>query len=165
MSATVIAAAALTLWHRRRDRSRAADHVTTSLVVTAVLTAVYHQTYDLLLLAPVVVALVAREDCPAPGRSVLRWTLLGMLAVCGGNYLATHAAISVLGFGSSVTHAVSSWNAVVMVTLFLTYLTLAGLPSISEPESYAPASEPRQAPVAKSAFSSAYVAGASKRAS
>jgi hypothetical protein len=51
LSATLVLAAGLMLRHRARGPSHAPDHVETSLIVTTVLTAVYHQTYDLLLLA------------------------------------------------------------------------------------------------------------------
>jgi hypothetical protein len=101
VSATLVAAASLTLRHRLRDLSRPPDHLETSLIVTTVLTAVYHQIYDQLLLAAIAVALVAHHDCPLAGRPSVRWTFLAALGLCAGNYLATHAAIAAFGWETS----------------------------------------------------------------
>jgi hypothetical protein len=92
------------------------------LIVTTVLTAVYHQIYDQLLLAAIAVALVAHHNCPLAGRPSVRWTFLAALAFYAGSHLATHAAIAAFGLGNIATLVVSSWNALATLILFVGYL-------------------------------------------
>jgi hypothetical protein len=86
------------------------------LAAATVLVCIYHQTYDLLLLAPVVVAL-ARAGGPR--------ILLAMLALAGLNYFATYAVIDRLGLTGIPRLIVTSWNGLTVLAVFAYFLRLA----------------------------------------
>ena len=99
---------------RRGEAAARPDRVAMGLAATTVLVCIYHQTYDLLLLTPVVLALAA---------SGTHRVVLALLAVAALNHFATYALIGRLGISGAAWLVVTSWNGLAVLAAYLTYLT------------------------------------------
>ncbi len=104
---------------RRLDRSRdsVAGPLAASLVSLAILACTYHQTYDLLLLALPMTAVVAVPSLVGP---IARRVLVAALAVPACNYLVSDTVLHRTGFGGPMWLVVASLNgAALLVALSL----------------------------------------------
>jgi hypothetical protein len=91
------------------------------LVCCAVLLSLFHQAYDLLLLAlPVAGLVVAMSQARRPRATHVAQVLLFM--ALGLNYLATQSALSALGPSLGTRLFVVSANGLALVALFVLYL-------------------------------------------
>lgn len=115
LTALLVGVGALAL-RKRAAMATPPDPVAMGLTAATVLVCIYHQTYDLLLLAPVVVMLAARGRPRA---------LLAMTAIAAVNYLATYAAMDGLGISPTTRLIVTSWNGLTVLVVYLTYLRRA----------------------------------------
>ena len=108
----------------RGQESSAHDAALNSLVCCAVLLSLYHQAYDLLLLAlPAVVLLSGlRIRKRMQGTDVAQAVLLGLI---GLNYVATQSALAALRLGPAVRLLVLSLNGIAVVGLFAIYFAEA----------------------------------------
>jgi hypothetical protein len=100
-------------------RRRAVDAV----VYCSVLLSIYHQAYDLLLLALPAAALVVGAKWPPRATHVVQAVLFGFLAL---NYLARDSALAALGLVPGYRLAVVSANSLAVLALFGLYLAEAG---------------------------------------
>ena len=112
LTALLVASAALAL-RKRLYVAAARDRIAMALTAATVLVCIYHQTYDLLLLCPVCVALAAHSG---------NRTLLAMLAIAGVNYFASYAAMDRLGLSGATWLVVTSWNGIAVLAVFVTFL-------------------------------------------
>jgi hypothetical protein len=114
----VLAVAGLALRRVARDGVRDRWWSAT-LASLAVLLCIYHQAYDVLLLAFPLTALVAAPAAtPFAGRPGLRWLLVGLLALPAVNYLATWSVIGRLGISGGTWLLVTSLNAAALAAAF-----------------------------------------------
>jgi hypothetical protein len=121
MTVAVLALAGLVLAALRRGGRAVRGPVATALVCTATLACIYHQAYDLLLLVPPAMALVAAR-VSADG-----WTrvLLALLVLPMANYLATDTSLRRLDLEGTAWVVVTSLNGVAVTAAFLLCLALA----------------------------------------
>lgn len=104
----------------------AARHVSNALACLVILTCVYHQTYDLLLLSATLVALVCGHPLALwSARRWERWLLLSLLLVGFTNYAASETALRVLAITGSARTAVVSLSGSVLLIALLGYAVLA----------------------------------------
>jgi hypothetical protein len=120
LTALLLGVGAITL-RRRTARLPGPDAIALGLGAATVLACIYHQTYDLLLLAPVAVALAA-----GGGSRVL----LAMLAVAGHNNFATNSLIERLGLTMIPPLLVTSWNGLTVLAVFAYFFRLARSPRV-----------------------------------
>jgi hypothetical protein len=118
LTALLLGVGAIAL-RRRSGRHSPPDTIALGLGAATVLVCIYHQTYDLLLLAPVAVGLAA-----AGGPRIL----LAMLTAAGLNYLATYALIDRLGLTGIPRLLVVSWNGLTVLAVFAWFVRAAREP-------------------------------------
>ncbi len=114
---------------RRLSTSPAGDaarHVSNSLACLVILTCVYHQNYDLLLLSATLVALA----CGLPAalwttRRWERWLLLSLLLIAFTNYAASETALRVFAITGGLRTAVVSVSSGVLLVALVGYAALA----------------------------------------
>jgi hypothetical protein len=136
----VVTVAALALRAGARRASESSLGVSAGVIGGAILLGVYHQLYDMLLLALPFVALAFRR-VPAPYQApAVRWPLLALFAFLAFNYLAGAAVLSRLGLLSE--HAghqamtrqpaaviLSSLNGLALLFVFAGYALVALRPA------------------------------------
>jgi hypothetical protein len=129
-AAPLVAAAVLipVIWTSRLPARSALDpereEVLNSLVCCAILLSVYHQAYDLLLLALPAAALVRgiQRNGGIQAHAIAQTLLFTLLAV---NYVATHSALDAIQLGSTARMLVLSLNGVAILGLFALYFAKA----------------------------------------
>ncbi|MDX2168972.1 MAG: glycosyltransferase family 87 protein [Deltaproteobacteria bacterium] len=128
-SGLLLGAAALAL-HRQRDADDAASRVLGGgLLAFSVLLAVYHQTYDLLLLAPTATALglgVPRALWAA--RPLARRLGAACAVLPFANYAATHTALDRFGVGGAWWQLVVSLNGLALLVGWTLFVALVWAP-------------------------------------
>ncbi len=118
----VLGIAAVLLRRRARlSASMGTDPVSVGLACTAILLCVYHIGYDLLLLVWPATVLVTGFAARRGSRPPRAWLELALIAVLAGNYLATYAAMEVLGAGSAIGLLALSLNGMAVLILFCLY--------------------------------------------
>ena len=114
---------------RRLSRSPdgdAARHVSNALACLVILTCVYHQTYDLLLLSATLLALVCGNPAALwTTRRWERWLLLSLLLIAFTNYAASETALRVLAITGSTRTVVVSVSGSALLVALITYAVLA----------------------------------------
>ncbi len=98
------------------------------LMILAMLSCVYHQRYDFLLLIAPLVNLCANGDSPPWDQfPKLRWLAIGLMLLPGVNYISSTTGLQHLGFsvGSSFWIVLSSLNGLALVFLLAIYSTVA----------------------------------------
>jgi hypothetical protein len=105
----------------RGPEHSARDAALDSLVCCAVLLSLYHQAYDLLLLALPAAALIfeVRRRNRVQRADLAQAILLGLIAL---NYLSTQSALAALRLGPAARLAILSLNGLALVGLFAIYL-------------------------------------------
>jgi hypothetical protein len=105
-------------------RKHNGEAISDSLVCLAILLSVHHQGYDLVLLVLPFVALVRR---PASEFSSLchRRFLVGLYAMLAVNYVSTASVVSSFRPNRGIWLVLASINGVLLLAIFLMYLTLA----------------------------------------
>ncbi|MFN8644344.1 MAG: hypothetical protein U0802_22810 [Candidatus Binatia bacterium] len=122
MSVAVLAATGLLMRRAERAAPAVAAHLGLALAGAGILTALYHQVYDLLLLAPTAVSVVL--GLPAAmwaARTRWRVALASALLVVFGNYAATNTALMRIGLDGPWWLVVVSVNGVLLVAVWLAY--------------------------------------------
>lgn len=112
----------------RLDKIPSARKTCGELTILAVLSCVYHQRYDFLLLIVPLVNLSANgEELPWRQFRKLRWTAVGLMLFPWVNYLSSTTGLKHLGFsvGSSFWILLSSLNGFVLVFLLVIYTFVA----------------------------------------
>ncbi len=121
----VIGAAMLALRRLRDDRSPESAQLGTGLVCLSILLACYHQEYDALLLAQPAVALLAgRWGRGGAASAALRWTVLALIAVPFGNYLATVPVAARVAPGGPAWLAITALNPASLLAAWAVHLGL-----------------------------------------
>jgi hypothetical protein len=123
LGAAVLAPVALASRWRGSESSRR-DAALNSLVCCAVLLSLYHQAYDLLLLALPAAVLVSglRMGKRVQGTDVAQGVLLGMI---GLNFVATQSVLAALRLGPMARLVVLSLNGIAVIGLFAIYFAQA----------------------------------------
>jgi hypothetical protein len=124
LTVVVLAATSLALRRLRKQPGRAAEDVSVALVCLGTLIAVYHMTYDLILLSAPLAALVAR-GVPTPAPAAGRVGFLVLYAIPALNWILTVSFLQAWQPAHPVWLAVASTNAFCLLVLFAGYLTLA----------------------------------------
>jgi Glycosyltransferase family 87 len=124
LAAAVLAAAGFALYRLRRHDGKMAADLSLGLICLGTLIAVYHMTYDLVLLIAPVAALVACGlPRPAPAGGQIGFLIL--FAIPGLNWLLTDSVLHAWQPPHAVWLAVASTNTLCLVALFIGYLALA----------------------------------------
>jgi hypothetical protein len=106
----------------RRVGGAVGEHVSIALACAGLLTGLYHQVYDLLLLAPAAVALLlGRPAALWAARPRLRWALALACLALFANYATTNTALQRLGISDAWWLAVVSLNGVLLLAIWLAY--------------------------------------------
>jgi hypothetical protein len=124
LAAAVLGAAALGLRRLAKHRGRAAEDLSLALICLGLLIAVYHMTYDIVLLTAPLAALVAR-GLPRPAPSAWNAGFIMLFAVPGLNWALSQSALQAWQPAHSVWLVVASVNTACLLTLFAGYLALA----------------------------------------
>ncbi len=127
VAAAIIALGALGVARLTRVGNEDAREASSILICMTILTCAYHQAYDALILAFPAAALVWNH-CDTLWRrpsSLARWTLLGLIAVPGVNYLASHTAGAFLHLEGPWWIALTSINGAAVLAAFLLTVGLA----------------------------------------
>jgi hypothetical protein len=129
-------------------QGKAAEDLSVALVCLGMLIAVYHMTYDLVLLTAPLAALVAR-GLPAPASSARNVAFGVLFAVPCLNWVLTQSALQAWQPAHPVWLAVVSVNTACLIALFAGYLALAltsPLPPASARAIPAPSLSPLRSP-------------------
>ena len=123
-AAGVLAIAALGIRRLAQYRERPAADLSLALVCLGMLIAVYHMTYDLVLLTAPLVALVVNGLPGSASRGARLW-LLALFAVPCLNWALTQSVLVAWQPSHGVWLMVASLNTACLVALFAGYVTLA----------------------------------------
>lgn len=100
-------------------------HLTASLISLAMLVGVHHNAYDLVLLVAPVILLAKRALPTGLLTDRNRLALLSLYALLGANYVTTLSVLHRLEPSSALWLILASINGALILTIFLTYATLA----------------------------------------
>ncbi len=113
----------------RRRKIQLDDSVaglTGALVLTSMIVALYRQSYDCLILAPLIIGLVAGILPAWKSLGLIRrWILAAMLLFPAYNYLSTHMILDKLKLDPFIERLLTSMNAVVMVIALIWIVSIA----------------------------------------
>ena len=126
LSLVVLGGTGLLLRRAARGTAESAGHVTLALASAGILAGLYHQVYDLLLLAPATVAVLSGRPADLWAarplwRAGLAVALIGLFA----NYATTNTALSRLGIGGGWWLVIVSINGLLLLAVWLAYAGLA----------------------------------------
>jgi hypothetical protein len=124
LTAVVLAVTSLALHRLSQHRGRAAEDLSLGLVCLGTLIAVYHMTYDMVLLSAPVAAVLAR-GLPAPAPPAWRVGFLVLYAIPALNWILTVSFLQAWQPTHALWLAVASVNTLCLLALFAGYLTLA----------------------------------------
>ena len=124
LTVAVLALAGLGLHRLSRHPGRTAEDLSLALVCLGMLIAVYHMTYDIVLLTAPLAALLAR-GLPAPGPSARKVAFGVLFAVPCLNWALTQSVLQAWQPAHPVWLVVASMNTACLVALFVGYLALA----------------------------------------
>jgi hypothetical protein len=124
LTVIVLALASFGLRRLTKHRGRAAEDLSLALVCLGMLIAVYHMTYDLVLLTAPLAALVA-HGLPTPGVSARNLAFGVLFSVPFLNWALTESALQAWHPSHVVWLAVVSANTACLMALFVGYLALA----------------------------------------
>jgi hypothetical protein len=114
IAAVVLGTAALAV-RRARSKGGAARHASTTIICLGVVSSVYHQSYDLVLLTLPLTA-VAAGRWPTSGTP--RWAIAALLACPMANYLASGSVLEALRLPDGLRAAVGAINAAALLAAF-----------------------------------------------
>jgi hypothetical protein len=118
----ILALGATALRHLARRTDEPSRALGNSIACVALLLCVYHQAYDLLLVALPLTALAAKQIASGLRR---RGALLALLGVAAANYLAARPTLLLLGAHPAWRMALTSLNGALLLLAFAVLLTLA----------------------------------------
>lgn len=127
VTAVVVAMASWACWRVAASARERSGAFSAGLICVTLLTCMYHQVYDaVVLVAPMIALATSRWQLPEqPARPATRWILFALLALPVLNFLNTDPGLRLLGDGTVARRVADSVNSIGVLAAFLVYLRLA----------------------------------------
>lgn len=125
MGASVLGLGALGVARLRGLRDPNVRVLSDGLACLTVLTCIYHESYDVLLVALPVTALATDRWAPPRAATMLRWPLLTLLMVPAVNYVCTRSVLTSLHITGAWWVALTAVNCTALLVAFFFYLAVA----------------------------------------